>query len=578
MAFKRAATYIRMSTDKQEDSPERQKSLIAPYNKLRGYHVVQEYVDLEEKGWDDSRAGLQALIRDAQAGKFDVVVVDEWSRLSRSDFIKTITGIIAPLRDAGVQLDTVRDGPKNWNDIAGQIMLVVDAHKSESETKETARRTLSQLIQFARSGTLFLGKVPYGYVAVEEEVRKGEKRRTKLLPGDPRQVEVVRRIFDWYVHFGWGAGTIARELTSKGHPAPYSQKGWFPTTVSSILQNPNYAGHYRFNHKSRRRFAHFVNGAVSLTNSAPQRSYSKPVTNRVSDWVVVQNTHEPLVTQEIWDSAQTVRVQRSETISARRTASRTTARFLSGVIHCYHCHRPMYHAKILGRDKWRCATNMRRLPGWDDCKCYCVADSVVAPVVMDELESLITSAGTLKKFTAHANAEAKKKSDSSTRESLTKKLDKTKKKIDTALENAMEAPRHLAQQMYAKIADLEKECEQIQSELAQAGRDPNAEAELAVSFVTSQFARMRSFMNEGQVALANSVLMTFVKRIEVEFQTSASKTGKKEWHTPVRLHFTLHAALAGRGSGPIGCAFPERIGTYTLVVYTHVVELKRLGK
>lgn len=68
---KTAAVYVRMSSEKQ-DSPARQRSLIEPYVRSRGHRVVAEYEDLEGKGWDKDRPGLQRLIRDAQAGRFDV--------------------------------------------------------------------------------------------------------------------------------------------------------------------------------------------------------------------------------------------------------------------------------------------------------------------------------------------------------------------------------------------------------------------------------------------------------------------------------------------------------------------------
>ena len=53
----RAAQYIRMSTDDQADSPERQRSLVLPYCERKGYIVVEVYEDLGMRGWDDARPG-----------------------------------------------------------------------------------------------------------------------------------------------------------------------------------------------------------------------------------------------------------------------------------------------------------------------------------------------------------------------------------------------------------------------------------------------------------------------------------------------------------------------------------------
>ncbi len=79
----RALVYLRMTTDRQEDSPERQRRQTDPHCERKGYVVVDYYVDRGIRGEPDERPEFQRLLRDAQAGKGDVVVVDEWSRLSR---------------------------------------------------------------------------------------------------------------------------------------------------------------------------------------------------------------------------------------------------------------------------------------------------------------------------------------------------------------------------------------------------------------------------------------------------------------------------------------------------------------
>src|SRR5438105_225715 len=81
----RVAVYVRMSTDDQTDSPERQLEQVLPYCERKGYRIVGRYQDLAMRGWDDSRPEFQKLLRDAEAGMFDVIVVDEQSRLSRTE-------------------------------------------------------------------------------------------------------------------------------------------------------------------------------------------------------------------------------------------------------------------------------------------------------------------------------------------------------------------------------------------------------------------------------------------------------------------------------------------------------------
>src|SRR4051794_19551360 len=88
----RAAAYYRMSTPKQKDSIERQQSQVRPYvgksdqNGTPHYVLVQEYADLAIAGdVFERRPDFQRLLKDAKAGLFSVIVVDEWSRLSRQE-------------------------------------------------------------------------------------------------------------------------------------------------------------------------------------------------------------------------------------------------------------------------------------------------------------------------------------------------------------------------------------------------------------------------------------------------------------------------------------------------------------
>src|SRR4051794_8073994 len=98
----RVAVYIRMSTDDQAGSPERQRSLVLPYCQRKGYVVVDVYEDLGMRGWDDARPDFQRLMQDAKQKKFDIIVVDEQSRLCRDDPIEFAATVAYPLRGAGV--------------------------------------------------------------------------------------------------------------------------------------------------------------------------------------------------------------------------------------------------------------------------------------------------------------------------------------------------------------------------------------------------------------------------------------------------------------------------------------------
>jgi predicted site-specific integrase-resolvase len=106
--------YIRMSHDRQEGSPERQREQINAHAIRHGYIIREVYSDLGIAGDVRSRPEFLRLLADARAGKIDVILIDEPSRLSRDgplEFIpstsslagmtrvRTVSGMVWPLGD-----------------------------------------------------------------------------------------------------------------------------------------------------------------------------------------------------------------------------------------------------------------------------------------------------------------------------------------------------------------------------------------------------------------------------------------------------------------------------------------------
>jgi DNA invertase Pin-like site-specific DNA recombinase len=139
-----------MSTPKQEDSPERQIAQVESHAKLRGYSVSEVYCDLGIAGDDSERPSFLRLLADAMGRKFDVILIDEPSRLSRTKPSRFIAEVIYPLEKAGVIVESVSAGQLRWDDIGGLIMTAVHADRSSSEVKNLSRRVLDGMAKSAR--------------------------------------------------------------------------------------------------------------------------------------------------------------------------------------------------------------------------------------------------------------------------------------------------------------------------------------------------------------------------------------------------------------------------------------------
>jgi site-specific DNA recombinase len=105
----RVSIYARYSSDKQrEASIEDQVRLCEERAAREGWRVVKRYTDHAISGASLMRRGIQALMQDAQSGKFDVVLTESLDRISRDQ--EDIAGVYKRLRFAGVKIHTLSEG------------------------------------------------------------------------------------------------------------------------------------------------------------------------------------------------------------------------------------------------------------------------------------------------------------------------------------------------------------------------------------------------------------------------------------------------------------------------------------
>jgi site-specific DNA recombinase len=105
----RVSIYARYSSDKQrEASIEDQVRLCEERAARENWRVVTRYADHAISGASLMRRGIQALMQDAQSGKFDVVLTESLDRISRDQ--EDIAGVYKRLRFAGVKIHTLSEG------------------------------------------------------------------------------------------------------------------------------------------------------------------------------------------------------------------------------------------------------------------------------------------------------------------------------------------------------------------------------------------------------------------------------------------------------------------------------------
>jgi hypothetical protein len=107
--FMRVALYARYSTDNQRDaSIADQFRVCRVFAEKQGWHVVQEYSDHAVSGASLLRTGVQTLIADALAGRFQLVLAETMDRLSRDQ--EDIAGLYKRMAYADVKIVTLSEG------------------------------------------------------------------------------------------------------------------------------------------------------------------------------------------------------------------------------------------------------------------------------------------------------------------------------------------------------------------------------------------------------------------------------------------------------------------------------------
>ena len=330
MKPKRAALYARYSSDMQKArSIDDQFADCEMLARREGYEVVARFSDREKTGATMfDRDGLLELREAAKAKKFDVVVAESQSRLSRD--AEDIAGILKRLKHVGIELHTIADGIVD--NMKSGLRAIID---SEYRTNLATGITRGQR-GLVREG-LMPGAVPYGYDRVfgkpSERVINQER------------AEIIRRIFREYAD-GKSPRQIAAGLTRDGIPAPSGAAAWNHQSLTSgggkarggILGNELYIGKLIWGQAIRRK-----DPDTNIEGKTPRPK---------EQHIIVAVPHLRIIEQPLWDAAQKVREARAsvrfgETGKVhRQTVVSRGDHLLSGLLRCGACGGGMIICKM----------------------------------------------------------------------------------------------------------------------------------------------------------------------------------------------------------------------------------------
>lgn len=248
----RAAGYPRVSDEHLKDSPtlESQEKAIREYCEtctydLEDQHVYPEAMTAYMKPYHE-RPQFMKMIAAAKRREFDVLVVSEFSRLSRRQIEQAI--IIDMLQKYGVRVESVTE--KFDDSPVGIFMRNVFAFIAEVEREKTFWRTTRGIRDRCQDGKVLSGRgrAMYGYkwVDTKDYTRAHYELNLDVICIDATdevwtEVKIVVFIYDRCIA-GESIRGIAKTLTAMGIPTRNGKSYWQAGTVGQILENEAYTG------------------------------------------------------------------------------------------------------------------------------------------------------------------------------------------------------------------------------------------------------------------------------------------------------------------------------------------------
>ena len=364
-----AAIYLRLSSADgpaaESDSIQNQRSFLQEWAKGQGFCIVREFVDDGHTGTDFERPGFQELNRCLMDGSVRCVIVKDLSRLGRNyaETGRYLEQIFPRLGVRFIAVNDQYDSARNTDSV--QQMAVFKNVFNDLYAADASAKVRTSLGILKRQGKFLGRQAPYGY-------RIDPADKYHLLP-DEETAPTVRRIFAWFLG-GTSRTQIAKILNREQIPSPAVQKQltdksrpftglWNAETIRRILSHPVYQG------DMAQQFTRTVNYKVHLRR-------------RVSpeNWIVVENTHEPLVSREDFALAQ--KMQKVRTYSTV-----VHPHLLTGIAYCADCGSPLY-AKKRGRYWYLNCYGYYRDPAARRCTSHSIREDVVVQAVLASLRTL----------------------------------------------------------------------------------------------------------------------------------------------------------------------------------------------
>ncbi len=378
------AVYARLSVEDNNRAGDRESITMQRY-------MLEKYVDTQadmrlygvfcdngETGTDFERSEFERLMAGVRERRIDCIVVKDLSRFGRN-YVETGYYLEKIFPYLGVRFVAVNDNYDSIKDKGGNELVISLKNLVNDLYAKDISQKINTVLEIKQQKGEFIGAFPpYGYLKSPED-------KHRLVP-DPDAAPVVREIFQWRAD-GIGINMIARYLNERGIPSPAMHhylngrkkkkpEGtgaiWQGQMIKLMTKHPVYVGHM----------------AQGRTKKSLSSRISKTEVNK-EDWIIVHNTHEAIVSQDIFDKAQSVGEQRNKEHCSLRGKYPSTENVFKSLVICGDCRTKMLRYKNVSpagavRYTFICRVYAENLSG-QGCTKKCVGEPELKEVVFHAL-------------------------------------------------------------------------------------------------------------------------------------------------------------------------------------------------
>lgn len=528
----RVGIYCRLSKDDELEGESasigNQRAMLEDFCRTRGWEVMKVYQDDGYTGLNTSRPAFQNLLGDIEKGIINLVITKDQSRLGRNH-VDTGRLMEEYFPKKGVRYIAVNDCYDSHDERGNNEFAPMKNFFNELYSRDISKKVHSSYFQKAKEGKFTGCVAPFGY-------KKDADNRNHLVI-DEETAPYVRMMFSLALN-GAGPNHIQRTLERQHVPCPTwwnRQRGirthnytrwekqdaengryvWDFSVIKDILKNPVYCGDIA----SQKYEYKFKVGAIREKSA--------------DEWIIVRNTHEPIVSREDFELVQRKVRQRQRTLKTGDYS------LFAGLIKCGECGKALTFRKTHAKkpmDIYACVTYNKF--GAHHCTQHRVEFDLLYEQVLKEIRKLARQALADKEAIIERLKETESEETTAMSSALSQDVTKAKERVVfldrmiMKLYEDMMAGKLTEEQCDRMVAKAQREQADLKEEIARnstllESRDRLVEDNTQWLELISQYTDIQE--------LDAATLNRLIRQIIVHEQIDGDKTR----HITAEIHFNL---------------------------------------